>query len=318
MAKSRNSDLIRGEKERQDVGFGTKVTGHDTRLINKNGQFNFKLIGQDFRSRLNLYKRLIEMPWIKFGFLIFVLFLIVNFVFATIYFTLGTEHLQGIVGTTPVERYWESFFFSAQTLTTVGYGRISPIGFITSAFAAIESLIGLLAFALATGLLYGKFSRPAAFIRYSDNALIAPYLDTTAFMFRIVNERNHQLIDMSAIAVFSLLETDKKGFKVRRYYNLDLERSQVAFFASNWTIVHPIVEGSPLWNKTEQDLLLAQAETIISLKGHDDSFSQNVHSRNSYIAKEMVWNAKFVNMQESAGKETNVIMNKLSAYEMVN
>jgi inward rectifier potassium channel len=317
MAKGRVSELIRNEKERQDLGFGTKITGQNTRLINKNGQFNFRLVGQDFRSKLNLYKRLIEMPWLKFSLLIFVLFLVVNFLFATIYYSLGTHHLQGIVGTNASEKYWESFFFSAQTLTTVGYGRISPIGFVTSAIAAIESLIGLLAFALATGLLYGKFSRPVAFIRYSETALIAPYLDTTALMFRIVNERDHQLIDMVAIVVFSLLETDKNGAKIRRYYTLDLERSKVAFFASNWTIVHPIIEGSPLWQKTEAEMLEAEAEVIISLNGHDDSFSQSVHSRNSYIAKEIVWNAKFVAMQEPAGQVTDVIMNKLSEYDLL-
>jgi inward rectifier potassium channel len=315
MRQRKSEILIKAEQERQDIGFGTKITGKETRLINRDGNFNIKLINQPFTAWLNLYNRLIIMSWTKFGLLVLSVFLGVNFLFAAIYVAIGTEHLAGIVGDSPLDKFWESFFFSAQTLTTVGYGRISPVGFWTSLAASIESLLGLLSFALATGLLYGKFSRPVAHIGYSKNALIAPYLDTQAFMFRIINERNHQLIEVSAEVVFSRLEKKDDGSLTRKYYGLKLERNKVNFFPSNWTLVHAITEDSPLYNLTMADLDESETEIMILIKGFDDAFAQTVHSRNSYTADEIIWNAKFENMQSNEGFMTVVDLGKLSDYQ---
>jgi inward rectifier potassium channel len=315
MIGSKKSDiLIKEEHDRQDIGFGTKIIGKETRLINRNGNFNIKLINQSFYSWLNLYNRLIVMSWWKFSFMLLAYFFIANLLFASIYYLIGTEHLMGIVATSRLEKFYESFFFSAQTLTTVGYGRISPVGFITSLVAAIESLLGLLGFALATGLLYGKFSRPVAHIRYSNVALIAPYLEAKAFMFRIINERSHQLIEVIAEVVLSRLEMKEDGSLIRKYYGLQLERNKVNFFPSNWTLVHPITAESPLFGLNSDDLLKAETEIMILIKGFDDSFAQTVHSRNSYTSNEIVWNAKFENMQENKGHMTLVDISKLSDY----
>lgn len=315
--RKRASELIKNEQEREDIGFGTKITAHDTRLVNRDGNFNVKRINQPLDAWLNIYNNLIVMPWRKFGLLILAFFLIINFSFAVIYYYLGTEHLLGVVANNESDKFWETFFFSAQTLTTVGYGRISPLGFWTSFVAAIESLIGLLSFALATGLLYGKFSRPVAHIAYSSQALISPYLEAQAFMFRIINERSHQLIEVSAEAVLSRLEKDKNGQLSRKYYSLKLERSKVNFFPSNWTIVHAITEDSPLFGQTDQDLEDNETEIMILIKGFDDSFAQTVHSRYSYIASEIIWNAKFVPMQSNQGHMTIVDLAKLSDYELI-
>ena len=254
------------------------------------------------------------MPWGKFALLIFSLFLIVNLFFALLYFLVGTEHLVGIIAKNAAEEFAEAFFFSTQTLTTVGYGRISPVGFSVSLIASIESLTGLMSFAIVTGLLYGKFSRPVAHIRYSKFALIAPYLNTKAFMFRIINERNHQLIEVAAEVVYSRLEKKEDGSLQRKYYALKLERNLVNFFPSNWTIVHAITEESPLYGLTAKELDESETEILILIKGFDDSFAQTVHSRNSYTSDEIVWNAKFVNMQENEGFMTIVDMAKLSDY----
>lgn len=317
MRLKKSDELIKKEQERQDVGFGTKITGKETRLINKDGNFNVKRINQKFADWLNLYNRLIIMPWGKFALLIFSLFLLVNLFFASLYYMIGTEHLAGMIAKDIAEEFAEAFFFSTQTLTTVGYGRISPVGFAVSLIASIESLTGLMSFAIVTGLLYGKFSRPVAHIRYSTVALIAPYLDTKAFMFRIINERNHQLIEVGAEAVFSKLEKKDDGTLQRKYYGLKLERNKVNFFPSNWTIVHAITEDSPMYGLTENDLDEAETEIMILIKGFDDSFAQTVNSRNSYTSDEIIWNAKFVNMQENEGFMTIVDMAKLSEYQKV-
>jgi inward rectifier potassium channel len=309
--------LIKNEQEREDVGFGTKITGTATRLVNRDGNFNVKRIGQPFMAWLNLYNRLIVMSWAKFGLLILMVFLLANLFFGSLYYFIGTHHMQGIIATTPLGKFAESFFFSAQTLTTVGYGRISPLGFWASFIAAIESLLGLLAFALATGLLYGKFSRPVAHIQYSKNALISPYLETTAFMFRIINERSHQLIEVSAEVVLSRLETLADGTKTRKYYSLKLERSKVNFFPTNWTIVHAINEESPLYGQNETDLKNSETEFLVLIKGFDDAFAQTVHSRSSYTFSEVIWNAKYNIMHESEGHLTKIDISKLSDYQKI-
>jgi inward rectifier potassium channel len=317
MRTKKSIELIKNEQERQDIGFGTKITGKETRLINRNGNFNIKLINQPFKDWLNLYNRLIIMSWPQFGLLIIVMFLLVNLLFASLYSLIGTEHLAGVIATTPLEKFTETFFFSTQTLTTVGYGRISPVGFLASITASTESLMGLLSFAIATGLLYGKFSRPIAHIRYSTKALIAPYLDTQAFMFRIINERSHQLIEVNAEVVLSRLEKKEDGTLTRKYFGLKLERNKVNFFPSNWTLVHAITEDSPMFGLTEKDLDESETEIMILIKGFDDAFAQQVHSRYSYTSDEMVWNAKFVNMQENIGNMTVVDLSKLSDYQKV-
>ena len=317
MKLKKTDQLLKEEHDRQDIGFGTKITGKETRLINADGNFNVKLINQPFSAWLNLYNRLIIMSWGKFAGLILLAFLAVNLLFAFIYYGIGAEHLEGIIAQNNIERFAESFFFSTQTLTTVGYGRISPVGFWASFVASIESLLGLLAFALATGLLYGKFSRPIANIQYSKKALISPYLETKAFMFRIINERSHQLIEVKAELVLSRLEKKEDGSMIRKYYGLKLERNLVNFFPSNWTLVHAITEESPLYNQNENDLEESETEILILVKGFDDAFAQTVHSRHSYIPKEIVWNAKFENMQENIGQITVVDLAKLSDFQIV-
>jgi inward rectifier potassium channel len=213
----------------------------------------------------------------------------------------------------------DAFFFSSQTLTTVGYGRIAPIGFGASSVAAIESLMGLLIFALATSLLYARFSRPIAHILYSDKAIIAPYLDVTAFMFRIVNERANQLIDLQVEVAISVLEKQANDKVIRKYYGLKLERSRVNFFPTNWTIVHPITQESAMFGLSKEELLKRDAEFLILIRATEDTFNQTVHSRISYHAREMVFGAKFTSMVFDRDNDgmSNLDLTKLSDIEEV-
>lgn len=308
--------LLENEEKRFDLGFGKQITDQTTRLVNPDGSFNVQRIHQSFFNWLNLYHRLITMSWTTFLVLILVAFAITNFIFAGLYELLGVEHLQGADLSTAWTRFYDAFFFSAQTLTTVGYGRIAPVGFWTSAVAATESMLGLLAFALATGLLYGRFSRPIAPIRFSERAIIAPYLDTTAFMFRIVNERANQLIEINVEVALSLLENLPNGRRTRKYYALPLERGKVNFFPLNWTIVHPITEESPLFGKTAEELTYADAEVLILIRATEDTFSQTVHARSSYHARDFEWGAKFKTMYDNQVKDiTTLDITKLSDTE---
>lgn len=294
--RHKKSKLVEAEEKRNDLGFGTQITDPDTRLLNRDGSFNVKRIGDNFWGRYNIFNELIICSWKRFFTLIVAFYLILNFIFACLYQAVGIEHLQGVDLSTKGSGFMDAFFFSSQTLTTVGYGRIAPIGFGASTIAAIESLLGLLIFALATSLLYGRFSRPVARVLYSDKAVIGPYLDITGFMFRIVNEQNAQLIDLQVELAVSMLKKENNGKITRGYYGLKLERSKVSFFPANWTIVHPITDDSPLFGLTQDDLLTSDAEFLVLLKATEETYNQTVNSRTSFHAREVVMGAKFLPM----------------------
>ena len=309
-----DSQLVELEERRKDLGFGTKLTDTYSRQINKDGSFNISRTHESFWDRVNLYNRLITMRWTPFFGLVLLAYFLENIIFAGLYMLAGPENLRGLEDVTDnsmLGHFWGAFFFSAQTLTTVGYGHLSPVGYLTSSIAALESMIGLLAFALVTGLLYGRFSRPVAHIRFSKNALFAPYLDVNGWMFRIIHKRANQLIDVQVEVSLSRLETKADGTKYRRYYGLDLERNQVNFFPANWTLVHPITPDSPLHGCTPEDLAASDAEFLILLRATDDTFSQTVHARYSYRHDEVVWGHKFRPMYDSKSRAGMLNLDKL-------
>jgi len=191
-----------------DLGFGPQPVIKNQPLVNKNGTPNVKRIGLPFFNTANNYHTLITMSWRRFWVLVLSAYLIVNILFAFIYVSIGTGSLDGSSATTGLHHFMDAFFFSAQTISTVGYGHISPRGMMSNSVAAIESMLGLLAFALATGLLYGRFSRPSAQIIYSKNILVAPYPETgKGIMFRLANLRRNILIDLEIEIIFSFNET---------------------------------------------------------------------------------------------------------------
>ncbi len=228
--------------------------------------------------------------------LVILCYFVVNLLFASIYMAVGVENLTATEGLTTFEKFMEAFFFSAQTITTLGYGRVAPVGIPANSIAALESLLGLLSFALATGMLYGRFSKPSGKIRYSSIALIAPYQDINGFMFRVVNPQSNQLLEVEVTVSLSL---SNKHSDKRDFYLLDLERPKVVFFPTMWTIVHPITQNSPLYGLSETDVLEREAEFIITLRAFDESFSQTVYSRASYNAYDLKWGAKFVYLIKS-------------------
>jgi inward rectifier potassium channel len=278
-----------------DLGLDTKAPSDGYRALNKDGSFNVKKRNVPLHERINFFHSLVSMPWSHFFGIIAMGYLLINLFFATMYMAIGTEHLTGINGTTPIDRFLEAFFFSAQTITTLGYGQVAPLGIPANIVAATESMLGLLTFALATGLMYGRFSKPSAKIRYSGHAVIAPYQNINGFMFRVVNPQGNQLLEVEVTVTLSL---QRENSELRNFYLLDLERPKVVFFPSIWTIVHPITEASPLYRLTEAEVMEKDAEFIVMIKAFDESFSQTVYSRSSYKAHELRWGEKFVYLIE--------------------
>src|SRR6185437_13688691 len=212
--------------------------------------------------------------------------------FALLYFALPASQVSGSAAAAEGARFLNDFFFSAHTLTTVGYGNLAPNGVAANVCSTVEALTGLLGFAVITGLLVARASKPSASIGYSENALIAPYQNGTGLMFRVANQRSNNLMEMEA-RVMLMTVTGSAAKPDRKFELLNLERAGILMFALTWTIVHPIDETSPFWGKTAKDLEHMQAELIVLIKGFDETFAQTVHSRQSYRHDEFVWGAKF-------------------------
>ena len=281
----------------RDLGLGARVVQESgTRFLNRDGSFNVVRDGISAFRSLSPYHALLSMSWPRFYALIAGGYLVANLVFASAYLLCGPGALHGEApGLGLSGRAFDAFFFSVQTLATIGYGRLSPNGLAANMLVAVEALVGMLAITLATGLAFARFSRPSARIRYSRNALIAPYRGGTGLMFRIVNERSNQLIQVEARVMLGRTETSG-GKTTRSFQPLALERSQVLFFPLHWTIVHPIDESSPLFGDTPETLRASDAEIVVLFTGVDEGSSQNVYSRSSYKPDEMVAGARFVDM----------------------
>lgn len=297
-----------------EFGFGSNAAGQ--RLMNPDGTANVKRIGEPRFQIINIYHSLITMSWSKFSFLVFCSYLIINLLFACIYcFIIPDGELGGMIAQNEVQKFMEEFFFSAQTLSTVGYGRLNPVGTSMSIVAAIESMIGLMGFALATGLLYGRFSRPNAKLIFSDNALIAPFKEGKALMIRFANARRNPLIELEAAIIFSYNETIN-GKLTRQFQTLKLELSRITYLVMSWTIVHPIDEESPLYNLSPEDLQSLDAEFFVNIKAIDDTYAQQVHTRTSYKWNSVVWNAKFISAIGVDQDEVSTVdIRKLSSFE---
>ncbi len=279
------------EKPTFDPGLTNQYTGVLKRAINKDGNFNVKRSGQTWRD-IHPYLALVNMPWYGFAGFVLAAYIVINLVFACVYMLIGIDNVKGTEAPTAALRFLNAFFFSAHTLTTVGYGNMWPSGAAANSVAAIEALFGLMLFAIATGLLFGRFSRPSARIGFSERMIVAPYGNKTSLQFRVVNRRSNNLINLQTRMM--LMTVDFIGDRLqRRYVPLELERNEVLFLALTWTVVHPIEENSPLWGKTAADLERLQAEVLIMMSGFDDTFSQTVHTRYSYRYDEIKWDVKF-------------------------
>ncbi len=299
-----------------NTGFGTNASDYGGRFVNKNGLPNIEKRGVHFFERISWFHSMLALPRWKFYTLIFAFYIIINLVFAIIYYVAGVEDLSGLKTGNEIEKFGEAFFFSAQTFTTVGYGRISPSGFGTSSIAAIEALIGLLSFALVTGLLYGRFSKPTAYIKFSGNAIIAPYKEITALMLRLAPFKNITLTDAEAKLTLGMV-AEENGIKKNKFFPLQLELDKIYSLPLSWTIVHPIAEDSPLFGFSKEDFENTEGEFIVFIKAFDDMFSNIVVARSSYTFKEIVVGARFKPMYHRNEEENKTILDlgKINSFD---
>ncbi|MBD2767136.1 hypothetical protein IC235_04400 [Hymenobacter sp. BT664] len=278
-----------------DPGIGEKFSRRTKRAINHDGSFNVRRRGGPHRH--DPYQWLIQMDWWPFIGVVVVFFGLLNTAFALAYLALGLDNLPGV---TAPHNWWQDFlsalFFSIQTFTSVGYGHVYPGSNGTGFVSSLEALVGVLTFALATGLLYGRFSRPTARIHFSHRAIISRRADgLPCLQFRIANQRSNILIDLRARV---LLKTVDPVTNNQQYNLLPLERDFISFFPLSWTVVHDITPDSPLHGLGPADYEAQSMEVIIQLKGYDDTFAQDVHARNSYTHDEIEWDRRFIRAYE--------------------
>ena len=307
------------EQDLRDLGFGAVVSRESkTRLVNRDGSFNVERTGLSFWQYFSPYHFMLTIPWWRFFAMTTVAYLAVNSLFALAYLACGQSALGTIYVGLERHTFLRCFFFSVQTLSTIGYGQVYPVGLAANALVSFESLSGLIGFGIITGLLFARFSRPNAKILFSRHAVVAPYRGITAFEFRVANGlRHNELIEASAKVLFTKFE-DAEGVRTRRYYPLALERERVTFLPLTWTVVHPIDENSPMYGETLESLRRSQAEFIVLLGGLDEAISAQVNQRTSYIPDEVLWGARFANaflLAQTRGSKVRFDMQKFDAVE---
>jgi inward rectifier potassium channel len=316
---AKNQPINPSSKINNDTGFGVS-DNYGGRFINRDGTFNIRKEGQRFWQRISLYHSMLNLPLWKFVLAIFIFFIGINIFYTLIYLSLGSGQFMGTLSKTHWQEIKEIYFFSTETFTTVGYGRVNPVGDGANFVASIEAMSGFITFAIITGLIYGRFAKPTSYLVFSDLAVVAPYKSATGFMFRFASyKENHTLTDLD-IKVNAAFKVTEDGKDIYKFFDLPLERSKVDSLPLNWTVVHPIDEKSPLFGFKEEDMRTGDLEIYVLVRGFDDVFSNTVLRRTSYTFEEIKFNWKFVPMYRESenGKTTILELHKLNEHVPVN
>ncbi|MCF2873592.1 MULTISPECIES: ion channel [unclassified Tenacibaculum] len=267
-------------KKIKDPGFGYNSRKNIKGIVNKDGSSNVIHINKKFNLD-DMYTFFIELSWWKFFLLIIVGYTFLNIVFGFVYMAIGIEEITPSRGNF-IDDFLNGFFFSAQTLTTVGYGGIAPQGVTANLIAAFEAMIGLLSFSFITGLLYGRFSRAKAAIHFSENLILRDFKGHRAIMFRLMNSRKTVMIEPEITVTLSINEKNLEGEYKREFYRLKLERDKIMYLPTVWTIVHEIDEKSPLFKYSDEEILNLEAKLYALIQYHEESFGQKVYQITSY------------------------------------
>jgi len=273
------------------------------RLIPRGPEDVLKVIRTGHRkARLgDLYIRLLSISWKLLFVLIAAIYVDINVIFSLAYLASdGIEHARP-------GSFADAFFFSVETLSTIGYGQFYPAGLAANFLVTLEAFTGFVFFAGVTGLLFSKFSRPTARVLFSNVAVIDTYDGVPHLMFRLANERNNRIVDANLHVALLRKENTSEGHQMRRFHDLTLVRSRIPLLQLTWTVMHRIDETSPLYKANPQHLREVDAEIIVSLTGLDETISQLIHARHSFVAEEIICNASFVDiLKRGEGRQIEV------------
>ena len=299
-----------GLGDRNDSGFGDSFTSSDIRLMNRDGSLNVRMKGIKRLKHFNLFTQLISLSTPTFYLSMLLLYIFINIIFACFYYAIG---LDGLTADSGEITMLDAFFFSTQTFTTVGYGHISPSSIIASTVASVEAFAGLLYFALATGLVYGRFSTSRADIRFSNKILFSNFDGQDVLMLRMANVSATELSDLDAQIIMSWIEESKFGRPIRRYRSLSLELDHINLLTTSWTVVHDIDDDSPC-NILNNDSAFTGLEFMVFVSAFDEIFDQKIKVRTSYVETDIIQGAKFVPITSYGQYSTVVDGDRLNEY----
>ena len=310
------AELSQKERLQQDFGLGGKLSERSrVRLVNHDGSFSVRRNDLSAFHPYNAYNTLLSLPIPRLLALTAAVYVGTNLLFATLYWLAGSDALVG-GSSDPLGRFEDCIFFSVQTLATIGYGRLVPNTRMANLLVAIEALVGLLGFAVLSALLFARFTRPTAKIAFSRNAIVAPYQNGWALMFRLVNLRSTDLTAVRAVVTLARW-IEENGARRRRFSQLALERDAIIFMPLHWVIVHPITENSPLRGLSMQSLTESDPEIVCLITADDETFAQTVHSRTSYDKSDIVWGARFRDMYLSDEEHIAIDLDRLHQFDRV-
>lgn len=307
------------EQPQGDLGLsGRMAQSRQARIMRPDGTLNVVRLGHGFWQSMNGYQHMLTVSWPRFLLYVLFFYALANAIFAGLYIAAGPDAIQG-GDAGPNSRWHNAIFFSVQTIATIGYGQMTPKGTVANALVALEALTGLMGFALMTGILFARFSRPSVNILRSKVAVIAPYRDgRTGLMFRVANGRVSQLMDLKVTVTHSWMDRTDPARGVRRFHQLPLERDGVVLLPTQWVVVHPIDEKSPYFGCTGEEILATEPEIFVSISAMDETFSQIVHTRFSYADTDLVHGAKFVDLFGTTGDGVVTIdLSRISDFQRV-
>jgi inward rectifier potassium channel len=268
------------------------MSSHKPRILKPDGSVAIDHIGRPRRAWAgDLGHVLLTTSWPRFALVVAGSYLAINVLFALLFLSCG----DCIANARP-DVFIDRFFFSVQTLATIGYGQMTPQGVMANLLVAIEALVGMLFLALMAGLFYARFTRPTAGVLFSRRAVIGMFEGKPALMLRISNARGDEIIEAHATLTMVRDQPSTEAGIFRRLHDLALVRSSTPVFTLSWTMIHVIDSTSPLFNLTEDVLAQTRTEFLVLFTGHHQGFGQRVHVRRGYASEDLVWNARFSDM----------------------
>ncbi len=253
----------------------------------------FEIVGMNawYSHWRDPYHLILTIPWQGFAASIIGAYLGTNVIFALLYLAGGDCVANAAPGA-----FWDRFFFSVQTLGSIGYGAMFPKTVYANAIVTIESMSSLIGIAMLTGLAFARFSNPTARVAFSEVATIAPHESVPTLSFRMANRRSNQILEAQLKVYLMRDEVTPEGQYIRRIHDLPLVRNQSPSFALSWMALHPIDESSPLYGMTPEALVETNSTLVVTLSGVDETVTQMMYARHAYAPQDILWNYRFVDL----------------------
>ncbi len=297
-----------------NTGFGDNPDHENWDIFDEDGNPNVKKVGMSRQNMFSLYHYLVTISWPRFFSLTLLYYVVINLLFAALYYAINPQGI-GMEAEPDIPVFWNLFFFSTHTLTTVGYGTVHPQGLWMNIIASFEMYWGLLNFAIMAGLVYGKFSIPKAFVKFSDKVLVelGKNDEVDSIMFRLIPYKQKAIFSDANIYILLMTRQLVDGKERYRFYPMDSEMSSIKSLALNWTIVHRVDGDSPLVNFKKEQMKEDIYQIIVYFSAYDEFYANSVKKRKVYTAENVEFNEIFAPMYRARSNGGTLLeLNKLN------